>query len=713
LMEGSDATFTLSAAELKDFGATSTSFPALKAKLYIPKETVTVGSKTLTATAISAEGGGTAQEISTERVVVTNSRPPAPEVGVSSDMSANIFKDAVAQGNSAFGSPIAVSDLIRLPQNNSSFSIQLLGLSAGVTVLVDGKPLPAVALGGRVGEDLNSVTFKSDLMSRAQFVLAAGITTLAFSARVSIQDGAFSDGSNTLYSRLVDFSATVTPGNSPKDVLLTGKIPLGALSGDDLVFAAADGGDISLGAGRDTLIVDKDHLIHADASGAVKGGVVVDLALGRMITAPSADPLHGQIRAISGVDVVVGSQGDDVLAGNAFSTASVTLRGGAGQDRLMGGGGSDVLEGGSGVDELTGGRGADKFVLAIGSGHDVITDFNVDDGDQIVIAGVDLNANELKFEQDIPGGNWKVSYGANDSVELLGSGGLTQVQINSRVVLKEGLDLKQADLYASDFQLKAPVEAIISSAQVREQFFGDNYDFTDVDFTSLTASSSDHLGDVLGVVADAQFQRAFAYNQNLHMTDASEMVDVTNGVQLIQGLANYHGFAGSGYDDKLVASAHQESVLYGGTGGNDLLLGGAANDLLLVGLKTAPQKAILDVDGNYHVHDDLIGNGGADQFIFVAPPKDIWATLKTIYDVKVHDFNRSEGDRIVAVGFDQENFDIKIDDPVSNDSTTHKPDQTVHFMNNNVDVYTVHFDLSFAREFDSNFTLRMSDFDKV
>jgi len=37
----------------------------------------------------------------------------------------------------------------------------------------------------------------------------------------------------------------------------------------------------------------------------------------------------------------------------------------------------------------------------------------------------------------------------------------------------------------------------------------------------------------------------------------------------------------------------------------------------------------------------------------------------------------------------------------------------VHFMNNNVDVYSVHFDLSFAREFDSNFTLRMSDFDKV
>jgi hypothetical protein len=96
----------------------------------------------------------------------------------------------------------------------------------------------------------------------------------------------------------------------------------------------------------------------------------------------------------------------------------------------------------------------------------VITDFNVNDGDQIVIAGVDLNANELKFEKVISG-NWKVSYGANDSVELLGSRDLTQAQINSSVVLKEGLDLKQADLYASDFQLAAPVEDIIYNAHAR------------------------------------------------------------------------------------------------------------------------------------------------------------------------------------------------------------------------------------------------------
>ena len=120
----------------------------------------------------------------------------------------------------------------------------------------------------------------------------------------------------------------------------------------------------------------------------------------------------------------------------------------------------------------------------------------------------------------------------------------------------------------------------------------------------------------------------------------------------------------------------------------------------------------MDADGNFHLKDDLIGNGGADQFVFMAP-KDTFASLKAIYEVKVHDFNRAEGDRIVAVGFDKENFDIKIDDPVTQNGQTQQAEQTVHFMYDNVDVYTVHFDLSFAREFDSNFTLRMADFDKL
>ena len=679
--------FTLSASDLSDFGATATSFPALHAQLFIPKDLVTIGSKILTATAISVEGNLSEQVVVQERVVVTNSRPPAPFVGVATDLSPSVIQSVLEGGS------IALSQLIRLPQNNPSFKVQLVGLTAGMTVMVNGTALPIMTLGGHLGDDLNYVEFKASELADATVVLDAGVDTLAFSARVSIADGSFSDGSNPLYSRLVDFSATLaTPATGSDDVLLTGEIPLGETSGADVVFASAEGGDIDLGDGRDALIVDqKAH------------SAIVDLSAGLMITSSRDDPQHGQIRNISGVDVVVGSAGDDVLSGNAFATSSVTLRGGAGQDRLIGGGGSDVLEGGAGADELTGRRGADTFVLATGSGHDVVTDFSVSDGDQIVIAGVDMNPNDLKIEKT-SSGNWKVSFGANDSVELLNSGAISPEEINASVVLKEGLDLKQADLYASDFKLRAPVEQIIYDPLAREDFFGKDFDFSDVNLSD----PSDHLDQMMGIVADAQFERAFAYSQKPNV----DLNDINDQLDLIQGLNTAHGFAGSAYDDRLVAALHQDSVLYGGTGGNDMLFGGAGNDLLLVGEKTALQTAILDVDGNFHLKDDLIGNGGADQFVFMAP-KDTFASLKAIYEVKVHDFNRAEGDRIVAVGFDKENFDIKIDDPVTQNGQTHQAEQTVHFMNNNVDVYTVHFDLSFAREFDSNFTLRMADFDKL
>jgi hypothetical protein len=39
--------------------------------------------------------------------------------------------------------------------------------------------------------------------------------------------------------------------------------------------------------------------------------------------------------------------------------------------------------------------------------------------------------------------------------------------------------------------------------------------------------------------------------------------------------------------------------------------------------------------------------------------------------------------------------------------------QTATVNNGTNDSLTIYFDLSFAREFDSNFTLRMADFDKI
>jgi len=310
------------------------------------------------------------------------------------------------------------------------------------------------------------------------------------------------------------------------------------------------------------------------------------------------------------------------------------------------------------------------------------------------------------------GDNWKISMG-DDSLELLNTKSLTEAYMKSlidsgKIVFSDSLDLEQGNLFASQFKLDTPVQAIISSEDARQAFFGDAYDMSDFSFSSLH-TPGDNLNDVLGVVMDAQFKYFVAYNQtdqlsfNLFGTDG-----------LNKSLPSYKGLSGSSHDDKIIAQAHEDSVLYGGSDGNDVLIGGAHRDTFVIG-----EKGTLDVPNE--VNDHLTGNAGADNFVFVAP-ESIDNLLSTIYSLKIHDFNRDEGDRITTIGWDQPHFGITLDDPTS---LSRNSTQTVHFTHdlidrepnssgpNDHDAFTVVFDLSFAREFDANFTLRPADFDKI
>ncbi|MCL6692651.1 retention module-containing protein [Pseudomonas sp. R3.Fl] len=76
-----------------------------------------------------------------------------------------------------------------------------------------------------------------------------------------------------------------------------------------------------------------------------------------------------------GNDILEGGKGDDLLFGQG------------GNDTLLGGDGNDILFGGMGDDTLTGGAGADQFVWQKGeTGHDVVTDFNIGEGDSLNLA---------------------------------------------------------------------------------------------------------------------------------------------------------------------------------------------------------------------------------------------------------------------------------------------------------------------------------------
>jgi hypothetical protein len=71
-----------------------------------------------------------------------------------------------------------------------------------------------------------------------------------------------------------------------------------------------------------------------------------------------------------------GTSGNDSLTGTAGSD-SVYGGAGGGADTVTGGSGGDRLAGGTGDDSLSGGGGDDTFVLADGSGDDVVSDFEL------------------------------------------------------------------------------------------------------------------------------------------------------------------------------------------------------------------------------------------------------------------------------------------------------------------------------------------------
>ncbi|MGH1353398.1 MAG: calcium-binding protein [Methyloligellaceae bacterium] len=79
---------------------------------------------------------------------------------------------------------------------------------------------------------------------------------------------------------------------------------------------------------------------------------------------------------VGGPDFLFGGKGHDIIDGDA------------GDDFLYGGSGTDILTGDMGRDYLTGGSGADAFSFDLKKGEamgDVISDFNYDEGDVIMV----------------------------------------------------------------------------------------------------------------------------------------------------------------------------------------------------------------------------------------------------------------------------------------------------------------------------------------
>lgn len=109
-----------------------------------------------------------------------------------------------------------------------------------------------------------------------------------------------------------------------------------------------------------------------------------------------------EISGGNGTDILSGNEGDDTVSGR---DGQDFIRAGKGDDILIGGKGDDILIGDHGADILTGGLGADSFILRadIIDGEEIdqadrITDFNVAEGDRIVVVANFTPSEALAYE---------------------------------------------------------------------------------------------------------------------------------------------------------------------------------------------------------------------------------------------------------------------------------------------------------------------------
>ncbi|CAM8642977.1 RTX calcium-binding nonapeptide repeat [Oxalobacteraceae bacterium] len=614
--------------------------------------------------------------------------PSSPAVGLSTARSVAGLGD---------GMQVGLTDLVRVSRLSDTQVLELVGLNSGVRVLrADGTEVARINLRTNDGAPLSAVRLSASefagarLSGSSEQSLLALSAPLAFAVRVGTVDGPIGStdpepGVRYAYSKLSYFSTDLrNVATSESDYLVASSEAVDGGRGDDIVVASATGALLSGGDGKDVLIAGQDMGL----------GVVVDLGLGKLITVEGEGQSTALMRDISGFEVVVGSSADDILA--AASTA-VTLRGGEGSDQLIGGAGDDVLEGGSGDDYLSGNGGSDKFVLARGSGKDVIEDFTRHD--VVVLAGFgmakDTNGT-LPSEVTITaeGEDWIITLQTGESLRLKAAVPLmTESELGQLITFDDKADLAGADPFSHLEEFEVPIQDLVTTGgegSLREAFFGKANDFSHWE----NSESDNGLDQVLGVIADANLGVALAVSPNSSVAGKT-LLDMTSFV----------GLAGSVNDDVLFGSHDRPSVLYGGSGGRDVLAGGSNNDVLI----TTATKLMLagTVLGTQEYTDHLTGGAGADTFVIDkdAPwePPTVEKGLAAIYSAKtlIADFNRAEGDRILSMGYSTEDIQI-------GEVNTNSNQQSVTFGGS----LTVVFDLSFAREFDSNFTLRMSDFDR-
>jgi hypothetical protein len=182
-----------------------------------------------------------------------------------------------------------------------------------------------------------------------------------------------------------------------------------------------------------------------------------------------------------------GGAGADVLRHDAFSPKPITLRGGAGDDKVTGGAGPDVLEGGDGVDEITGRDSADQ--LSGGAGDDKLLGdaVNVDPAGDVLDGGAGFDTVE---------GDWGKNSDSRGPLNITLAGGADDGRAG------EGDDLRGVEhivtnyngtYTGSDGADDIDINQVTAPSTVRGMGGDDRLDLSDGDDTVDGGAGADHI----------------------------------------------------------------------------------------------------------------------------------------------------------------------------------------------------------------------------
>lgn len=214
-------------------------------------------------------------------------------------------------------------------------------------------------------------------------------------------------------------TASAISGTPGSDTLTGG-------TGDETLYGGNGNDSLSGGFGLDTLYGGKgdDRAFGDDGDDLIYGGAGNDFILGDNLEGENGGtPASGNDRIYGGAgdDYIDGKLGDDTQFGGTGNDVLTTgggndlvyggagndaTRSGGGDDDYFGGAGNDTLADGLGADDFIGGSGADTFMYlreedvdrdegpifqGYGVGNDRILDFDLAEGDRIVIDTYEAN----------------------------------------------------------------------------------------------------------------------------------------------------------------------------------------------------------------------------------------------------------------------------------------------------------------------------------